>query len=297
MRFSPRFLLIWVLFAGCCTVLSARDLYVDNMGGDDRFDGSAQNPQGGSGGGPCRTIARALRSAQNGDRIILKNTGQPYRESITLQGDRHSGTQLTPFEIIGNGATLDGTTAPVGDRWEHVKGELFRYAPARKSHQVLYMDGAPANRIVSKELGLPKLAPLQWAYHNRHIYFRTEPERIPSQYKLRHASLPVGVGLYQVRNVIISDLIVQGYQLDGVNLHDSAFSCLLLGVTARGNARSGVSVGGASRAYLEECVLGDNGAAQLRIEGYSKTQLIKTKLLDNTAPKVVRGPGSPKLEQ
>ena len=57
----------------------------------------------------------------------------------------------------------------------------------------------------------------------------------------------MGITLYEVRNVVIRDLIVQGFQLDGINAHDGVFDALLKKVTCRGNARSGICVGGASR--------------------------------------------------
>ena len=76
--------LIWLATA---VHACARDLYVNNVSGDDRFNGSAANAQGGK-NGPWRTIARALRSAEKGDRINLAATEQPYRESITLQAGR-----------------------------------------------------------------------------------------------------------------------------------------------------------------------------------------------------------------
>src|SRR5262245_41138056 len=86
--------------------LAARDIYVNNVTGDDHHGGSAAESRGT--GGPCRSIAKALRIAQPTDRIIIANTRQPYRESITMQGPRHSGDDRYPFMLIGNGAVLDG---------------------------------------------------------------------------------------------------------------------------------------------------------------------------------------------
>lgn len=76
------------------------------------------------------------------------------------------------------------------------------------------------------------------------------------------ASQTVGITLYQVLNVEIQDLVVQGYQLDGVNAHDSAFNVKLVGLTCRGNGRSGISIGGALRVELEACLVGNNGEWQ-----------------------------------
>jgi hypothetical protein len=288
-------LIAWLAIA--CS-LSARDLYVDNVGGDDRFDGGSPAARGGK-TGPCRTIACALRKCSRGDRIVLAASGQPYRESITLQAARHSGVTDRPFEIVGNGAILEGAAPVPGDAWEHMRSDVYRFSPPRKAFQMLFLDGKPADRVAVDrgELSLPELKPLQWCLFERYVYFRTETGRRPDSYRLEYAALPVGVTLYEVRNVVIRDLIVQGFQLDGVNAHDSVFDASIVGVTCRGNARSGISVGGASRVRLEACLLGNNGTAQLRTEGYSHTRVVGCDLLDNTAPPVKREGGKVTVEE
>src|SRR5687768_14912613 len=74
-----------------------RDVFVDNIGGDDRFEGGS--PQSMGGNGPCRTISRALRAADKGDRIIVANTGMPYSECVSLWGGRNSGYPWKPLVI------------------------------------------------------------------------------------------------------------------------------------------------------------------------------------------------------
>ena len=103
-----RILFIAVLCLANATSVSARDLFVNNVDGDDLRDGSSPTVTG-TRGGPCRTIMRALQLARNGDHVILAQAGQPYRESITLQAEPHSGNPGRPFMIMGNGAILDGS--------------------------------------------------------------------------------------------------------------------------------------------------------------------------------------------
>jgi hypothetical protein len=93
---------------------------------------------------------------------------------------------------------------------------------------------------------------------------------------------------------VVENLIVQGFQLDGVNVHDNVFAARLLEITSRGNGRSGISVGGASRVQIEACLLGNNGAAQLRTEGHSVTTLKNNDLIDTNplAPAVVSDGGT-----
>jgi hypothetical protein len=289
MRSLGVILLVW---AAAVADSSARDLFVDNVGGDDRFDGAAATTLGGR-SGPCRTITNALRKAHKGDRIIVAPTGRPYYESITLQSGRHSGIAGQSFEIIGNGAVLDGTAPVPRLAWKHVNNGIFCFAPPRTSYQMFFLDNVPPRRVPVERgaISLPELKPLEWCLFERKIYFRPERGRLPDSYDVRYAALTVGITLYEVRNVVIRDVIVQGFQLDGINSHDGVSDTVLRNVTCRGNARSGISIGGASRVRIENCLAGDNGTAQIRTEGYSHTQIVDCELLDNSAPAIHREGG------
>ena len=85
----------------------ARDVFVNNVAGNDAKPGVRADPQ--SGDGPVRTLDRALRLVRHGDRIVLANTGEPYREMISLCDVGQRGYPDLPLVIQGNGATLDGT--------------------------------------------------------------------------------------------------------------------------------------------------------------------------------------------
>lgn len=295
MRYVGATVLVWfALLAGA----SARDIFVNNVAGDDRFTGAASSTQGAK-IGPCKTIACALKLAAKGDRIVLAATGEPYRESITLQAGRHSGFGDRPFEIVGGGATLLGTSPVPDSDWEHVGGEVYRFSPPRKSSQLLFLDGKPAERVPvgPADLNLPDLQPRHWCLFQRDVYFRAEPGRTPGSYNLEYCALPVGITLYEVRHVVIRDLIVQGFQLDGINSHDGVFDASLKSLTCRGNARSGISIGGASRVLISDSLLGGNGEAQLRTEGYSHTRVVSSRLLDKTAPAIQSEGGTVQVEQ
>ncbi len=267
-----------------------RDIFVDNVGGDDRLPGDGPRAFGAS--GPCRTIARALRAAEKGDRIILANTGQPYFESITFHSGRHSGQPGRPFVLEGNGATLAGTALIPSERWEPFTERIFRFAPELKSFQQLYLDGVPLIQRQTTDGGpLPDLQPLEWCLFRGAIYFRPEDTLLPSEYALEYAVHPVGITLYEVRHVVVSNLIVQGFHLDGVNAHDNAFEITLSGLNCRGNGRSGISVGGASRVKIDACLAGNNGVAQVRTEGFSQTVIANSDLIGNTAPPLVQEGG------
>ena len=101
-----------------------------------------------------RTIAAALRTADSGDHIILAETEQPYRESISLVGRRHGGSTENPFVLEGNGAVLDGSADVPAAAWEHHEENVFRFRPPRMGPQQLFLDDRPAERVVAKSGGL-----------------------------------------------------------------------------------------------------------------------------------------------
>ena len=283
----------WLVLAcfvglGSVATLPARELYVNNETGDDRFEG--RSPQYFSGDGPCRSIARALFLAQAGDTVVLAKTAQPYRESVTLQGERHSGNSFRPFRLVGNGATLDGREPIRSAAWESVGGDIVRFEPARKSLGLLYLDELPAYpRRESVSAARPeRLQPGEGCLFDGWFYFRRAPSRIVSEYALSATALPVGITLYDVRNVRIEDLVVQGFQQDGIAAADGVYDVTLEGLTLRGNGRAGAAIVGASRVTLSNCLAGNNGRAQVWAAGHCWVDLRDCALPSRSAPAVFR---------
>jgi hypothetical protein len=279
--------LLWLAVAN---LTFARDLYVDNRAGDDRFDGGAATSIE-PGLGPFRTLSRAVCAAQAGDRILLANTGRAYRESISLVGSRHSGTAHSPFVIEGQGAVLDGSALVPLNAWQFTASDVFRFQPERKAYQQLFLNGYPVPRVEpgAGDTRLPRLEPQQWALIDGWIYFCVEPGKLPQDYLLTYAKLSVGITLYKVDDVLIHNLTVQGFQLDGINAHDSTGPCRLIEVTARNNGRSGVAVVGASAAELRSCRLESNSLCQLFLADYGRCDLFQTEVLGTATTKWIVG--------
>ncbi|MHB8902690.1 MAG: hypothetical protein ACYC6Y_28355, partial [Thermoguttaceae bacterium] len=138
MRTMLRGLVVLTVLAGSSGVASARDLYVNNVAGNDRYLATQRQPMSEQ-LGPVKTIGRALEIAIAGDRIVLANTGVAYRESLTLFGSRHSGTEDRPFTILGNGAVLEGADEVHVDGWQHVYDNIFCFRPSRLVYQQLFL--------------------------------------------------------------------------------------------------------------------------------------------------------------
>lgn len=270
----------------------ARDIFVDNQQGDDHREGLFQSATI-EGDGPVRTIAKALRLARAGDFIEIANTGLPYREAISLTGSRHSGSASGPFVINGNGATIDGSASIPPEAWEHLAGDVFAVQPHVLGYQQLFINGEVGVRRDSRsgDPAPPSLGPLEWCFWDARILFRAEDRMLPPDYELSCCRLPVGITLYYVENVIIRDLQLQGFQIDGVKVHDAVRSSRLQNLTCRHNGRSGICVAGSSRAELVGCKLAGNGTAQLRTEGHSHTWLTESGITADTAPAIDQAGG------
>jgi hypothetical protein len=251
------------------SVTAGRDLYVNNQTGDDRANGASDSPTPAD--RPIRTIFRALCLAGPGDRIVLANTGEPYRESICLSG-RHRGSFSQRFIVDGSGATLDGTVLAADGAWQHFQDDIFALRPRRLTYQQLFNDGAPLKQSPSLVWSPdpPALEPLQWALYQGRILFRVEKDRLPRNYLLRHAGLQTGVSLYNTEHVSIQNLILQGFQQDGMRATDNVRDCQIVKVESRANGRSGLSVDGTSQLIVKGCSFYDNGRSQLRTEGLSQ---------------------------
>ncbi len=288
---SLQAVLVLLIGSGLAGDVLAVDLFVDNQGGDDRNNGQATRTVT-RGHGPVRTIGKALRLARAGDRIVINpNGGEPYRECITLQGGAHSGFGDIVLEIVGNGAVLDGSLSLAAADWEVIGEDLYATRPPKMSFQQLFLAGQPAARVKLSGDAIPQLEPRQWSLWKGQIVFRTDPGRIPSSYDPSCCGHPVAITLYEVHDVVIRDLSIRGYQLDGVNAHDNVWRCDLVGIQATENGRSGFSICGSSRVRLDGCSASGNGAAQVRTEGYSQTQIVAGTFDETTAPALVQEGG------
>ncbi|MBI1310852.1 hypothetical protein GC176_06050 [bacterium] len=237
------------LFAAPCSVL-AENIFVNNETGADRNDGSASETIG-TFAGPVRTISRALRLASQSDVIVLANTGAPYFDEVTLDGRRASGSAARPFRVEGNGAVLSGAMALPFEAWEEVGSDLWKVTPYRKGHYQLVKDGAAVSELRATEGGvwheLPELNENQWCVWRGVMYFQAEHNADPREQSFGIAQKQCGITLCDVRHVVISNLTIQHFRLDGINVHDRASNVTLRNVTLVENGRAGLTVAGSSR--------------------------------------------------
>ena len=277
----------WAVMLACLLLgkAAARDIYVDNVGGNDKNNGLQAQGRGDT-ASPVRTIAKALRLARAGDRIVLANA-VPYHECVSLVGTRHSGfAPQIPFTFEGNGATLDGSAPIPADGWTHFRDNIFRFRPRTLIQPVVFLNGRAIPRLWLPQ-GTPyppRLQPRQWCSIEGAIYFAVEASRLPPDYKLSYAELPTGITLYQVDQVVVRNLWIRGFQADGVAAAVGARDVTLQKVACSANGQSGVCVQGGAQVKIESCKLAGNGQSQLLTMPNSETFLLASELINDTAP-------------
>src|SRR5262245_18366343 len=225
------------LASAICTLITlasvtaaARDIFVDNAAGSDAKLGRRADTRAGD--GPVQTLDRALRLVRRGDRIVLANNSEPYHEMISLCDVGQRGYADQPLVIQGNGAILDGTVVAAPGAWKYESDNIVSCRPRRLTYQQLFRDGKPL--VQARTAGATAaLQPLEWALLPDRIAFRVEDGRLPEQYHLRHAGLQTGITLYNTEYVRIENLIIQGFQQDGINAHELVRNCELVGVECR----------------------------------------------------------------
>ncbi len=240
-------------------LVSARVIYVDNLRGNDMFDGTTQAAIN-SYTGPVRTVGRGLQRMRPGDTLSIANTGRPYYESMELVGGKFSGQPLHPVTIEGNGAELNGSFPVPPQAWRKVGEQLWKITPVRKGFYLLILDNKPLPEVPvpAGARELPEIPAGQWAAWKGSIYFRTSEIEYPEDLNLWIAVRSVGVTLYEVHDVVVRNLKVRQFRIDGFNAHDRCKNVTLENITAEENGRAGVVAAGTSFLVLEKPTIKNN---------------------------------------
>jgi len=260
----------------------AKDIYVNNATGRDRNLGQSGDTADGL-SGPVRTIMRAIELSGQGDRIILAQTDTPYRETICLFGGKQSGDSFNAFTIEGNGAVLDGTEMLPIAVWRHAFGNTFRFKPSKFTHFQLFESGLPLKRV-AVEPGAktpPLLNQMEWCICDGFLYVCLENFKRPQDYRFTYSEKMTGMTIMQTNNVRINDLIVQGYQVDGISVVNNTKNVTFDNVVVRGNGRNGLTIGASSTVSVGYSLFGDNNAAQIDMAERSELLLFLSELKES----------------
>lgn len=249
-------------------------IYVDSRVGDDRYDGRSQEPTG-TLTGPVQSLEVAVARSRSGDSIVLADNGHPYYASVTLFGDRNSGASGQPVTIEGNGATLSGARPIAAGSWQHVEGDVWRVTPVGKTYYQLILDGKAAPEVAAERsaAALPALSEGTWCAWRGAVYYRAAGGVDPNTLSLSLADADVGITLLDVQHVVIRNVTLQHYRLDGINAHDRCRDIELVNVTLQANGRAGLAVGGTSRVHVRDSKLQQNRVASALITELGEAEL------------------------
>lgn len=267
-----------VLILVMITPATARVIYVNNRTGDDVYDGSSAEV-GPHRSGPVRTLERARILVGPGDEIEIANTGDTYFDSLHLLGHNASGVADHPTVVRGNGVVIDGSE-PIGpDDWKPLGQGLWRLDPRQKGWFRLVRGAETvAESKHPSSAGLPSPAPGTWSAWKGSLYYQALPDELPPIEPYRLATREAGIFLYGVHDVIVRDLTLRHFRLDGVNAHDQVYRVLLQNVVSEKNGRSGIFVGGSSQLVLSGGATNDNREASLLITEQAKADVRETRL-------------------
>lgn len=249
-------------------------IYVDNFQGDDGFDGTTATPINPT-NGPVRTIRRALQLLQKSGTLSIANQGLPYYESMEIVGGKLSGVPLAPLVIEGNGAELNGAFAVPDTGWKSVGENLWQFTPFRKGNYLLIQDNKALPEIIlpPNTRTLPDIPEGQWAAWQGAIYFRTSSLAVPSDLNLSFGVRSMGVTLYDVHDVVVRNLKVRHFRMDGLNAHDRCKSVVLENIIAEENGRSGITAAGTSFLTIQKPTIQNNGRHSVLITEKAGVQI------------------------
>lgn len=261
----------------------ALDWYVNNRVGDDGFNGRTALPAGGR-QGPFLSINKALTKVGPADTVHIADQGEPYYEALSLNGSRFSGLGARPFRILGNGAILSGARPVPPEAWREVSNRLWQFTPRRKGWYQL-INGSlalPEVAVPRSASAVPPIPAGHWAAWHGSIYYRAYPDYLqsPDELPLYYAAEQTGITLVDVRQVEIRDLTIRHFRIDGISAHDRATRVFLENVKLLENGRAGLSVGGTSLVGFTNSESLGNRVAQLINSEAAQTELMHSKLGD-----------------
>lgn len=256
----------------------AKVIYVNNRTGDDVNDGkSAETFDRRQ--GPVKSLRRAALLVGPGDVIEIANTGDTYYGSLRLIGRNGSGVESQPVIVNGNGAVVDGSVPVEADAWEALGGGLWRLEMDKKGwYQLVRGDTAVPEARVEDDSRRPTPPAGHWSAWKGAIYYSAEPDEMPPHESFRIAMYEAGVFLYGVRHVVVRNLTLRHFRLDGVNAHDLVDDAVLENLTCEANGRSGVFIGGSSKVTIQGGTLHNNRDASLLLREKAKVDVREVNL-------------------
>jgi hypothetical protein len=266
------------------------DIYVDNRLGRDSNTGRSPVPYGVD-EGPLHSVTLALRMAAPGERVVMLPTGVPYSESIRVDGRFTNGAEGAPIVLEGNGNEVSGFMPIPDDGWEWVGDSLWKSRARYRRGANLTVDGEKLPLEVRDLPPSPSSVKEGTAVSHRGHYLLSMPGRMPGRAKIAVEQLPAGVFIHRANHIIIRNLLVRGFAVDGVQVRGPAKGIQVENCRITENNRAGISGRNNAVVRLDRASITGNGVGVER-NGFSKLLLLDVALADNRKPELNDGTGT-----
>lgn len=233
----------------------AGDWYVDNVKGDDTWDGSSDKP--------FKTISRAFKSAKTSDGVYLSPNAVPYSEKIEILAV--GGTAEKSFVLDGRGSVINRLTHYTADKWKDEGGSVFSMPLPNNAHvmdrqgywsdfPIVFLDGQPSKFVKAKselaentyllykqakQKGEKDYSPL----HNT-LYVKLASGKTPADVKIECPGIGTNCS-FGTSFVTIKNLTSMYSSIDGLNVHGRASGVVFENVRGAWNMDQGISSHGA----------------------------------------------------
>ena len=201
---------------------------------------------------------------------------------MSIVGRRLSGTTDESFRIVGNGAVLSGAHAVPETGWQKAGDDLWSLKPWRKGNYMLVLFGTELTELRpnggSQWKELPPLEVHQWCSFKGQIYYRSPEREEPHNKPFGFAGEECGISIYGARQVVIEDLTVQHFRLDGISVPDLAKNIELRNVKLVENGRAGLRIGGSAVVTIRRGTIEKNLRHSILVQELGGAEVVESTL-------------------
>jgi hypothetical protein len=286
-----KLLLFAVLIMSAMTF--AQTLYVDNVRGNDRNDGSKEKP--------LASIWRALELVKKSGCIEVVNTGKPYQTPYYGHTGRQmnvkvGGTAEKPLEIRGNGSVISGLSVIPENKWSKTQEKNIvslpfwpmsnQFKSAKEnfwpdtSAKIWWVDGKAAPNC--KDLENLKKTPggFWWNKAQRKVMFHLPENKKLADLKIE---LPANSGFYILApHVIIRDFYCIFSWNDGFDTAGLGYDGIYRNCIAVNNCGQGFSCHAVGSTLYEDCAAVRCNSSGTCDVDQSYSRYMRCIFLDNT---------------
>lgn len=256
-------LLFCALMVSCAFCYGAT-VYVDNVKGSDRNDGSREKP--------VASIEKGLSLLKKSDSMEVVNTGKPYQRPYPGERGRglnipQGGTFEKPMVINGNGAVLTGLAVIPADKWKEEAPGIYSlpfwpmsnmYKGYKQQNywlpgtQIWWVGGQAAPNCKTREELESTPGGFWWNKSARKVLFKLPEGKTLADLKIE---LPANYGFYItadhtiVKNFYFIHSWNDGFDAAGNPRHGMYQNCISID-----NCGQGFSCHDTSDIYYEDCI-------------------------------------------